>query len=147
MATCQNVCAVSDTYVAEAMRNSVCEVVTNGLVKKVWQCEQPEGMSSRGCVKHDVLEVGKVWVLQELHHLADGNCFVHSRRECIKQLTCKPYAFSSHMWKENVFSGHRLGSCATLLMATASSAPGGNATSFLPASSMHMHHRCGKQCS
>lgn len=55
------------------------DVLTNGLVQEVWEGEQPECVPGGGSVKHDVLEVGVLRALQELHYFADGHCFVYAR--------------------------------------------------------------------
>ena len=63
-------------------------VLTNGLVKKVRERQQPQGMSSGRCVKDNVLEMAVLWVLQELHHFADCHCLIYSWGQCVQQLTC-----------------------------------------------------------
>ena len=58
---------------------SLDDLLTYGFVQEVWQRQQPQSVASWRCVKHYVLEVGVVWVLQELHNFADGYSFIDTR--------------------------------------------------------------------
>lgn len=45
-------------------------------------------MACGRCVEDYVLEMGVLRAFKELHHFADGHCFVYAGRQGVQQLTC-----------------------------------------------------------